>query len=191
MAKKADTKLRNFLSEIRSQHTPRSDRFEVVFNVPPGLADKINTRQISLYCEEAQIPGLAATNLPIKIGPWTEYRTQNLEYLSTDIAFTFIIDEKFKVREAFEEWIALSANPVNKEVRFYTQHVADVKIRSLGVNNDILAEWELVDATPKLINLTPVSWGSNSLMRMSVSMSAKRWYKKKVIGEEDDIQLQL
>ena len=174
---KSVTKLENFLSEIRSQHTPRADRFEVLFNLPGRLSGSVNARQISLYCEEAQIPGLAATNLPIKIGPWTEYRTQNLEYLSTDIAFTFILDEQWRVREAFEEWIALSANPVNKEVRFYNDYVANLTVRSLGVNNDILAEWEIVDAAPKLINLTPVSWGSNSLLRMSVSMSAKRWYK--------------
>lgn len=175
---KSFTKLENFFSEIRSQHTPRADRFEVLFNVPGRLLNRVNARQLSLYCEEAQIPGLAATNLPIKIGPWTEYRTQNLEYLSTDIAFTFILDEKWYVREAFEEWIALSANPVNKEVRFYNDYVANLTVRSLGVNNEILAEWEIVDAAPKLINLTPVSWGSNSLIRMSVSMSAKRWYKK-------------
>lgn len=174
---KSVTKLENFLSEIRSQHTPRADRFEVLFNLPGRLLGSVDARQISLYCEEAQIPGLAATNLPIKIGPWTEYRTQNLEYLSTDIAFTFILDEQWRVREAFEEWIALSANPVNKEVRFYNDYVANLTVRSLGVNNDILAEWEIVDAAPKLINLTPVSWGSNSLLRMSVSMSAKRWYK--------------
>lgn len=174
---KSFTKLENFFSEIRSQHTPRADRFEVIFNMPGKLLNRVNARQLSLYCEEAQIPGLAATNLPIKIGPWTEYRTQNLEFLTTELSFTFILDEKWRVREAFEEWIAASVNPVNKEVTFYNDYVSNVEIKSLGVNNEILAEWQLVDAAPKLINVTPVSWGSNSFIRMSVSMSAKRWYK--------------
>jgi hypothetical protein len=191
MAKKSFTKLENFFSEIRSQHTPRSDRFEVIFTMPGKLLNRVNGRQLSLYCEEAQIPGLAATNLPIKIGPWTEYRTQNLEYLTTEMTFTFIIDEKWRVREAFEEWISLSANPVNKEVKFYNDYVSVVDIRSIGVNNDILAEWQLVDAAPKLINLTPVSWNNNGLIRMSVSMSAKRWYKKTGTEEADAIQAQV
>jgi hypothetical protein len=159
--------------------------------MPGKLLNRVNGRQLSLYCEEAQIPGLAATNLPIKIGPWTEYRTQNLEYLTTEMTFTFIIDEKWRVREAFEEWISLSANPVNKEVKFYNDYVSVVDIRSIGVNNDILAEWQLVDAAPKLINLTPVSWNNNGLIRMSVSMSAKRWYKKTGTEEADAIQAQV
>lgn len=175
---KSFTKLENFFSEIRSQYTPRSDRFEVVFNVPRALLNRANARQLSLYCEEAQIPGLAATNLPVKIGAWTEYRTQNVEFLTTEMSFTFIIDEKWRVREVFEEWIALAGDPNSKEVGYYDNYVSTIDIKSLSVDNDVLAEWTLVDATPKLINLTPVSWGNAGLIRMSVSFSAKSWYKR-------------
>ena len=172
------TKLENFFSEIRSQYTPRSDRFEVVFNVPRALINRANARQLSLYCEEAQIPGLAATNLPVKIGAWTEYRTQNVEFLTTEMSFTFIIDEKWRVREVFEEWIELAGDTNNKEVGYYDNYVSTIDIKSLSVNNDVLAEWTLVDATPKLINLTPVSWSNAGLIRMSVSFSARNWYKR-------------
>lgn len=175
---KSFTKLENFFSEIRSQYTPRSDRFEVVFNVPRALINRANARQLSLYCEEAQIPGLAATNLPVKIGAWTEYRTQNVEFLTTEMSFTFIIDEKWRVREVFEEWIELAGDTNNKEVGYYDNYVSTIDIKSLSVNNDVLAEWTLVDATPKLINLTPVSWSNVGLIRMSVSFSARNWYKR-------------
>jgi hypothetical protein len=161
---KSFTKLENFFSEIRSQYTPRSDRFEVVFNVPRALLNRANARQLSLYCEEAQIPGLAATNLPVKIGAWTEYRTQNVEFLTTEMSFTFIIDEKWRVREVFEEWIALAGDPNSKEVGYYDNYVSTIDIKSLSVDNDVLAEWTLVDATPKIINLTPVSWGNAGLV---------------------------
>jgi hypothetical protein len=173
---KSFTKLENFFSEIRSQYTPRSDRFEVVFNVPRALLNRANARQLSLYCEEAQIPGLAATNLPVKIGAWTEYRTQNVEFLTTEMSFT--IDEKWRVREVFEEWIALAGDPNSKEVGYYDNYVSTIDIKSLSVDNDVLAEWTLVDATPKIINLTPVSWGNAGLIRMSVSFSARSWYKR-------------
>ena len=175
---KSLTKLENFLSEIRSQYTPRSDRFEVIFNLPPALVNRVNARQISLYCEEAQIPGLAATNLPVKIGAWTEYRTQNVEFLTTEMSFTFIIDEKWRVRETFEEWIATSADTRSKEVAFYESVVSTIDIRSLSVNDDILAEWRLHEAVPKLLNLTPVSWNNTGFIRMSVSVSAKYWTRE-------------
>lgn len=180
---KSFTKLENFLSEIRSQYTPRSDRFEVVFNMPRALINRVNARQLSLYCEEAQIPGFSATNLPVKIGAWTEYRTQNVEFLTTEMSFTFIIDEKWRVREAFEEWISLAGNPNSKEVGYYEDYVSTIDIKSLSVDNDVLAEWRLIDATPKLINLTPVSWGNSGILRMSVSFSAKNWYKRDAAQE--------
>ena len=181
---KSFTKLENFFSEIRSQYTPRSDRFEVVFNMPRALLNRANARQLSLYCEEAQIPGLAATNLPVKIGAWTEYRTQNVEFLTTEMSFTFIIDEKWRVREVFEEWISLAGDPNSKEVGYYDNYVSTIDIRSLSVDNDVLAEWTLVDATPKIINLTPVSWNNAGLIRMSVSFSARSWYKRNRAAED-------
>lgn len=181
---KSFTKLENFFSEIRSQYTPRSDRFEVVFNMPRALLNRANARQLSLYCEEAQIPGLAATNLPVKIGAWTEYRTQNVEFLTTEMSFTFIIDEKWRVREVFEEWISLAGDPNSKEVGYYDNYVSTIDIKSLSVDNDVLAEWTLVDATPKIINLTPVSWNNAGLIRMSVSFSARSWYKRNRAAED-------
>ena len=175
---KASNKLVNFLSEIRNQHTPRTERFEVMFNIPAGLRSQISygaEQTISIRCEEAQIPGMAATNLPVKIGAWTEYRTQNVEFLTTDMSFSFIVDEDWHGRELFEKWIAMSADTTSKEVGFYTDVVADIEISSLSTNDDVLAKWRLIDAVPKLINLTPMSWSNIGFLRMSVSVSAKKW----------------
>jgi len=178
---KAHSKLENFLAQVRTQHTPRSERFEVVFNLPreplPGITED-DVRSISVYCEEAQIPGLVATNLPVKIGAWTEYRTQNVEFLTTDMVFTFLVDQDWKGRDLFEKWIAASADTRSKEVAFYTSVVSTIEIRSLSVNDDILAAWTLHEAVPKLLNLTPVSWNNTGFIRMSVSVSAKYWTRE-------------
>lgn len=179
---KASTKLDNFLSQVRTQHTPRSDRFEVVFNLPRALAGSPEfTRTLSVYCEEAQIPGLSATNLPVKIGAWTEYRTQNVEFLTTELSFTFLVDELWSGRELFEDWISLAGDPTSKEVGYYEDYVADITVKSLSSKDDVLAAWQIIEATPKLINLTPVSWSNQGLIRMSVSFAAKKW--KRVYDE--------
>ena len=173
---KSLTKLENFLTQIRTQHTPRSDRFEVEFNLPPGLSESQEFMQtLSVYCEEAQIPGLAATNLPVKIGAWTEYRTQNVEFLTTELSFTFLCDEFWSGRELFEDWINLAADVNSKEVEYYDNYVADITVKSLSTKDDVLAAWKIIDATPKLINLTPVSWSNQGFIRMSVSFAAKKW----------------
>lgn len=177
---KSNNNLEQFITAARTQHLPRSDRFEVQFYIPPALTGSwgnTDADRISLMCEEAQIPGLAATNLPIKIGPWTEYRTQNLEYLSTDMTFTFVVDEQWSGRTFFEDWMAVSAHPNTKELAFYNDIVAQVTVSSLSINNDIMAVWLLEDCVPKVINLTPVSWGNTAKLRMGISMSAKRWVR--------------
>jgi len=69
----------------------------------------------------------------------------------------------------------MTADTNSKEVGFYSDVVADIEICSLSVNNDVLAKWKLIDAVPKLINLTPMSWNNIGFVRMSVSVSAKKW----------------
>ena len=69
----------------------------------------------------------------------------------------------------------MSADPTSKEVGFYTDVVADIEISSLSTNDDVLAKWRLIDAVPKIINLTPMSWSNVGFVRMSVSVSAKKW----------------
>ena len=91
------------------------------------------------------------------------------------MSFTFILDENWSGRKFFESWISASADPYTKEVAYYNDVIADIDIRSLSVNDDILAQWRLHEAVPKLINLTPVSWNNVGFIRMTVSVSAKYW----------------
>jgi hypothetical protein len=126
-------------------------------------------------CEEAQIPGLAATNLPVKIGPWTEYRTQNVEFLTTEAVFSFVVDQSWDLRSYFEEWIHLSASMTNKEVAFYNEVTCTIDVKSLDTQDNVIGHWKLHEAVPKLLNITPVAWGNTQLLRSSLSVSAKRW----------------
>lgn len=169
---KSMTNYQEFMHRMRREHLPRSDRFEVEIGGCKKLGANFLT---TLMCEEAQLPGLSATNVPYKIGPWTEYRTQNLEFLSTEIVFTFLVDENWSLRTYFEAWINHTANMRTKEVSFYSDITADVKVKSLDTQDNVIAEWKFIETMPKLLNITPVAWGNTQQLRTSLSMSAKRW----------------
>ena len=169
---KSMTNYQEFLHRMRTTHLPRSDRFEVEIGGCKKLGSNFLT---TLMCEEAQIPGLSATTVPYKIGPWTEYRNQNVEFLSTEIVFTFLVDYNWSLRSYFESWINLSSNMKTKEVSFYSDITADVKVRSLDVADNVVGEWHFIECMPKLLNITPVAWGNTQQLRTSLSMSAKRW----------------
>ena len=178
----------NFLTDIRTTRLPRTERFEVSFNIPATLRGQGRaagsgglfglSSKLSIMCEEAQIPGFVTNTVPIKIGPWTEYRTQNLDFLTSDVVFTFIIDETWGVRTLFERWIQHCVDPKSKEVKFHDDMYSDLEIKSLSDNDIVLAKWKVYEAIPKLISLTPLAWGNIGFMRMSVAMSAKYWERK-------------
>jgi len=177
----------NFLGQVRTEYLPRSDKFEVTFRFPnQRLRDQQAAEESTIFsfgfpsiftvmCEEAQLPGLSATNVPYKIGPWTEYRNQNVEYLTQDSVFTFISDGNFEIRDAFEEWILKTVDPVTKEASFHESIYGTINVAVLDNQNNIRAEYQLQEAIPKLINVTPLAWSNTGHIRISVSFAAKRW----------------
>ena len=174
----------DFRAAIRSSFTPRSDRFEVSIDFPwevsqiiqgPNYERNPPDGMFTLRCEECQIPGLAATNLPVKFGAWTEFRTQNVEFLSQEVPFTFLMDRRWAIREAFETWINLCSNMKNKEVEFQDNVKSTMHVKALDLQDKVIGHWKFWDCTPKLINLTPMSWSNSNLVRGSVTMVAKYW----------------
>ena len=189
MADKAKFKLSNFRAEVRKQHLPRADRYEVDFNLPfalrqwyPGVDETL-----TLFCEEAQIPGLSAQVEPVKIGAWQEYRIKNVDFLGQESVFTFIADEKWAHRHVFEDWIFLAANPYTKELAFPDEVFGSIVVKSLSQQDQVLGEWKLIDSVPKLLNLIPVSAGSPGPLRISLTVSSIKWIYKpcEPIPEED------
>lgn len=181
--------LYDFQSKIRKQYTPEVNRFEVQFTLPDyrGI-DQRDNRTLTVMCEEASIPGLAATNLPVKIGAWTEFRTQNVEFLTQETVFTFIADEQMGIRTTFEEWINACANLTSKEVAWHEDVTGTVEVNLINRREGVEAGWKLIDAMPKLISVTPLSWGNQQHVRISVSMVAKRWERMYYAGGGETIR---
>jgi len=174
----------NFLSQVRNDYTPRSDKFEVTFTLPDlgdGVVPPLRLRDnfiFTVMCEEAQLPGLSATNVPYKKGSWTEYRNQNVEFLTQDVVFTFISDGNFEIRDRFEDWILKTVDPYTKESAYIQDVARNIQVAVLDNQNNIRTKYELQEAIPKLINVTPLSWSNTGHIRISVSFTAKRWVRK-------------
>lgn len=188
MAEQSYRNLENFITRIRSTHTPRTERFEVSIFAPKVFAGtlgpidpagrnlaKPGPALLTLNCEEAQIPGYSATNMPVKVGAWTEFRNQNLEFLAQDATFTFLVDQDFFGRSYIERWIEKSVSPTSKEISYHEDIVGKIEVRALDMKDKAIAQWTLHEAVPKLISLTPVSWNNVGLMRMSASFACKYW----------------
>lgn len=181
--------LQNFQAQIRETAPSRSDRFEVLIQPPPIVKlayPDLNDQLITLMCEEASLPGYSATNVPVKIGAWTEFRNQNLEFLSQDIVFTFLSDINLDIRTLFESWIEQSVSPTSKEVSYFKDVSCDILIRVLDKQDNVRAQYIVLDAIPKLVNINQLSWSNNTHMRLSVSFAGRKWARIDVAPENTD-----
>lgn len=167
--------LNNFISKIRRQDLSRASRFECIITAPAGI-ELSGSRTISLLCEEALIPGLQSTYAPVRFGNWLEPRVSGVEYFIDNATLTFYLDNEQDVRTYLEDWIFKSqADPISKEVGFYNDYVGEVIIHALDRTDRIKGSWKLVDAFPRIINLTPLAMANDTPNRVSVIFSYKYW----------------
>lgn len=167
--------LNNFISKIRRQDLSRASRFECIVTAPAGI-ELSGSRTISLLCEEALIPGLQSTYAPVRFGNWLEPRVSGVEYFIDNATLTFYLDNEQDVRTYLEDWIFKSqADPISKEVGFYNDYVGEVIIHALDRTDRIKGSWKLVEAFPRIINLTPLAMANDTPNRVSVIFSYKYW----------------
>lgn len=169
-------KLNDFLSNIRKKDLARSSRFEVVVTAP--TLGKGEEREVSLLCEEAAIPGLIATFAPTKIGNWTEYRAHGIEFFGDNATFTFYVNSDWNVRGFFEQWMGNCVDVTSKEVAFYDDIIGNVEIYTLDRGDNRTGKWELQEAWPRLLNLTPMSQASDAPVRVTVTFTYRYWESK-------------
>ena len=133
-------------------------------------------RTISLLCEEALIPGLQTTYAPVRFGNWLEPRVSGVEYFIDNATLTFYLDNEQDVRTYLEDWMfKTQADPISKEVGFYNDYVGEIIIHALDRTDRITGSWKLVEAFPRIINLTPLAMANDTPNRVSVIFSYKYW----------------
>jgi|TARA_R110000744_G_scaffold99133_6_gene191557 hypothetical protein len=170
-------KTQDFISQVRKDDLARSNRFEVVILSPQKhRAD----REVSLYCEEAQIPGLQLKWSPTMIGAWTEQRAHGIEYFGDTAAFTFFCDDNWDIRTYFESWMTLIADPITKEVTFPDAYNGQIEVYSLDRADNRVAKWKLHDAFPRLLNILPMGQSAEGIVRVNVTFAFRRWTSKGV-----------
>jgi len=172
--KKPVFSLNNMVSHVRRNDLTRVNRFACYINGPLGIdADE---REMSMMVEEVSVPGLNLTYTPVKIGTWTENRVSNMEFYGDTAAITFLTDTDWNARQYFESWMKEIVNPVTKEVKFYGDYTGEITIYSLNRQDEIIGEWTLHEAFPRVLSLTPLGHAAGEgVARMTVTFSFLKW----------------
>lgn len=92
-------------------------------------------------------------------------------------SMTFIIDNDWKIYNAFKKWAAMVADPVNATIGYMSEYATDIKIMPLSVDGKIKKTFILESAFPTTIGPVQFSYGSKSLIpTFTVGFASFRHY---------------
>ena len=150
------------------------------------------SRYLALQCETAELPGKTLQTADVKIyGPTFKvpYQTQ---YQETTL--TFLCTNEFYERKLFEKWLLAIMPSDTNNLRFAndyeneTRYLTDITIMQYNESVKQVFAVELKDAFPIGMASQQLSWSDDSLHRLSIQFSYKK-YKPIYEGNTDVAQV--
>lgn len=143
-------------------------------------------RDLGLLCKNAQLPGTAYATAQIN----GNYMGINQKYahtrIYTDSAFTFIVDDDYRVIKFFELWqeFISSGSDSNRSrkafyhrMKFPAEYKCDtMRLQKFDKNHGASVEYTFLSAFP--VNITPVSvsYDQTQILEISVSFAYDRYF---------------
>ena len=167
-----------------------TERFEAHVTFPGSMTDSINElgygdkslteMQCALLCEEVQIPGMTLSNKELNLGNWQFYRNTNIGFLGNEINITFYTDAEWQLRHVFEKWMDHCVSANSKQVAWPDDSFGEILVNQLDKEGKIRAQWQLMECTPKVLNLVPLAMGAVSIARTTLIISSAYWKSRAI-----------
>ena len=167
-----------------------TERFEAHVKFPGSMLESINElgygdkklveMQCALLCEEVQIPGMTLSNKELNLGNWQFYRNTNIGFLGNEINITFYTDAEWQLRHVFEKWMDHCVSATSKEVAWPDDSFGEILVNQLDKQGKIKAQWQLMECTPKVLNLVPLAMGAVSIARTTLIISSAYWKSRAI-----------
>lgn len=165
------------IKEFRSSFTgelAKPSRFKVIVNLPASLPATIDSRALSLRCENAMLPGRTLATLDQRIyGP-----TEKYPYQSTyeDIALTFICDSNMIEKSVFDGWMDKINPKENWNFEYKESYVSKITIIQYDNSKNEVHKVHLIDAFPVAVNQLDLDWSSDApYHKLSVVFAYTYW----------------
>ena len=162
------------ISEFKSRTMAafaRPGLFLVSITPPEGFgitkAMDADVKVLNLNCYNAQIPGISLATTDKDIG----YRSVAYQKLYDDVLLSFYCRETFEELKFMQDWMELISNPVTNRFEYYQNYVTTINIINLDKRNKRTLMTTLHEAYPKKVDPMQLDYGSNDIMRMTVSFT--------------------
>lgn len=184
--------LSKFLTAVRTTDFAFKSKYKVMLPSSVGITSttqlstgKMTAETISLFCENAEMPGLMFGTTPFRVyGPTFERPTQ-ISYGGENMTLTFLVDQEFDVKKYFDSWMRIIADPAKYQFNYPDKYlssgiiVTQIKHRDPGLvdsEKDIgVYSVRLIDAYPKLIIPMQLHGGDRDMHRLAVTFTYRLW----------------
>ena len=159
-----------------SRGMARTNRFSVVMQTPGFLtSDGITPfRDLLLFCDQAQLPGLTVNTTPIRI--FGEVRETPTEYNYEPVTLSFYVDQQMHIKAWFDSWIKNIQYGEERTFRYYDEFVApQVQILVQDTLDQSRYQVNLYEVWPKSVGAIQLDYASKDIMKMSVTLQYKYW----------------
>jgi hypothetical protein len=191
----AHNSLANFRAETRKRDFARSHRFEVQIIPPAELMGDDGKRvpggqrmathltsagrsanHLSLFVEDAMIPGILLGTRPVRINNLNEQRASAIDFGGDSITFTFLVDATWAAKDFFGDWMRGIINKRTREIAFPNKYYGGMIVTALNNKDEVVAKWEIEDVFPRSIAPIQMSNSNTQPIRLPVTFTYKRWF---------------
>ena len=165
--------LRDFISSFTDE-LAKPSRFKVKLNIPLALNGIIDTRTLSLRCENASLPGRTLSTLDHRIyGPTEKYPYQTAY---EDIALTFIVTSSMIEKTLFDNWLEYINPSQNWNFEFKKNYSVDLYITQYDQSDNEMPVVKLHEAFPVGVNPLELDWSNDSTYhKLTVNFAYTYW----------------
>jgi len=156
----------------------RPSRFDVLIPTPailsPFFGGSAQMQQLSLRCENAELPGRSFATTERKFG---SAPTQKVPYHTqyNDVQLTFLVSGDMNEKIFFDMWMELINPSSTYNFRYKTDYVAQIGISQYNLQNELIYRSVLIDAFPVAVNQLDLDWTNDGYHRLSVEFAYTKW----------------
>lgn len=165
----------NFITSFKKD-LARPNRFDVFIPIPVALIPYYSegARQLSLRCEQSELPSRAIMTTDRKIG---SVPVQKFPYLSmyNDMALTFIVGGDMKEKLFFDAWLNIINPTSNFNFNYKKDYSTEIVVRQYDMSDNITYDIMLIDAFPIAVNQLDLDWSNDGVHKLTVVFAYTYW----------------
>lgn len=132
-----------------------------------------NKQYLDVMCSVTQLPGRQITTNERMIGVKSEKMPYG--FLKDDVSLTFLDNNDYSIRRYFESWQNQVLNQNSFEIKYKNEYSADVYIKQLDHQGNVVYSVTLQEAFPTTLNSIELNNNANGLVEINVQLSYSNW----------------